>query len=78
VQLKNGIIIADGVRVPFRLANMKFGLTAYPARSIEVIDRRIVVGSEADSSGIGFDEDHVAFTLCGAPHCAKEYRFTRF
>ncbi len=79
VVLKDGWFITGQGRTHFDLENMKFGLTAYPERSIRVDRRHVVMGPPAtDEAGVIFSEDKRAFTLCPtSPRCEPEYKFTR-
>ena len=75
--LQDGVIVAGEDRVPFRLENMKFGLTAYPSKRLEVHGTQIVVGASANDGGVPFGKGGKALTLCGNPRCDRDYLFTR-
>lgn len=75
--LQNGVIVAGKDRVPFRLENMKFGLTAYPSKRLEVHGTEIVAVATAENAGVPFDKGGRALTLCGNLRCDREYLFTR-
>ena len=75
--LQDGVIIAGKVQVSFKLENMKFGLTAYPSKRLEVHGTQIVVGASANDGGVPFGKGGKALTLCGNPRCDREYLFTR-
>lgn len=75
--LQDGVIIAGKVQVPFKLESMKFGLTAYPSKRLEVHGTQVVVGMTAEEDGVLFDKGATALTLCGDLRCDREYVFTR-
>ena len=69
--------IAGKVQVSFKLENMKFGLTAYPSKRLEVHGTQVVVRTTAEEDGVLFDKGGTALTLCGDLRCDREYVFTR-
>ena len=75
--LQDGVIIAGKVQVSFKLENMKFGLTAYPSKQLEVHGTQVVVRTTAEEDGVLFDKGGTALTLCGDLRCDREYVFTR-
>ena len=76
IRLLNGVLIADGIRVPFKLGNMKFGLVANLAKSVRVgPGSSISIGDEPDRASILFDKDHKGFTLLRGH--VTEYDFRR-
>ena len=77
VQLRDGFLISGTTRVSFRLENMKFGLTAYPATPVEVSGGQVTARRNASTEAILFSDDGTAFTLCDAGGCVNEYLFTR-
>ena len=75
--LQNGVIVAGKDRVPFKLENMKFGLTAYPSKRVEVHGTEIVAVANADDAGVPFGKAGKTLTLCANPRCDREYLFRR-
>lgn len=76
VRLADGVIWVGSQRVPFKLANMKFGLVAETDREIKVSGRQVVVAASTNPYGemLGFDDDRRGFNLSDG---REVYHFTR-
>jgi hypothetical protein len=77
VQLKDGLMLIDGARVPFDLEDMKFGLTAYPAHNVVVVGNQVKVMGGETYTAISVSADRQTLTLCGPSTCEPDYVFTR-
>lgn len=77
VLLQNGVIIAGKTRVPFKLEEMKFGLTGYASKRLVIYGSQLVVPPGADEGVLTFNSSGTTFTVCGSPSCDREYVFTR-
>jgi hypothetical protein len=77
LSLQNGKIVSAKTRVPFRLKNMKFGLTAYPDARLEIHGTEVVFLPNSENKGLIFSKDGSAFTICGDARCDREYIFRR-
>lgn len=75
--LRDGIIIAGDARIPFRLADMKFGLTAFPTRRLEVHAAQVVVVPGAEEGPLAFNRSRTAFSVCADAICKNEFTFVR-
>ncbi len=78
VVLRDGMIITSGMRVSFTLEHMKFGMTAYPEKPVEVDGNRVVAQPADATTAISFSENLSSFTLRCRRNCAGEYVFSRF
>jgi hypothetical protein len=77
LKLQDGMIVAGQTRVPFRLEYMKFGLTAYSSKRLEVDGTRVLARPSADESALLFGKGGKTVTVCGDARCDQEYVFTR-
>lgn len=75
IRLQHGELVVGKERMNFRLANMKFGLTAYTPQEIAVRGDHIETTPSDDGSAIPFDEDRRGFTVLGSSQ--REYHFVR-
>ncbi|CAM3190384.1 hypothetical protein SPAN111604_09405 [Sphingomonas antarctica] len=75
--LRDGSIITDGRRAAFDLENMKFGLTAYPSKRVQVSDGHIVVQDDPDPGPLSFSQNGTELTICGDRLCRTTYIFKR-
>ena len=77
IVLRNGVIITNGDHVRFKLENMKFGLTAYTEKRLEVHGSEIVSTENKEENLLSFENDGKALTLCGDRLCRTTYFFVR-
>ena len=77
VVLQDGVIITGKVRVPFKLENMKFGLTAYTDKELRVQGTQVVVRTSEEEGNVSFNKEGTVFVLCGPSPCHPEYLFKR-
>jgi len=75
--LRNGVVEIGSSRVPFYLASMKFGLTAYPTQEILVRSGRVEATPDADPGPLSFSENGTVVTVCGDRLCNQVYAFKR-
>jgi hypothetical protein len=77
--LRDGVIIAGNAHVPFKLEDMKFGLTAYPTKRLQVSGSNVVVITDAEDEtpSLSFDKSAKTLTICGDRLCKRAYAFSR-
>ena len=77
VTLRDGVIENGAWRVPFDLALMKFGLTAYPKQEVLVRDGRVEAHPDDDPGPLLFNEDGTVLSICGDTTCNQVIAFKR-
>ena len=77
ITLKDGVLYTGTAQVPFELKNMKFGLTIYPAKRLEVNGTHVDVRANSQSEALLVDPGEGTITVCGARLCGKTYAFER-
>lgn len=77
--ISDGVISTGQMQVPFALRSMKFGLTAYPSKRIEVQGNDVLAFPLVDDEipALIFTAGGTAVTVCGDRRCNREYVFTR-
>jgi hypothetical protein len=77
LKLQDGMIVVGQTRVPFRLENMKFGLTAYSSKRLEVDGTRVLARLSDEESALLFGKGGKTVAVCGDARCDQEYVFRR-
>ncbi|WP_233244939.1 hypothetical protein [Caulobacter sp. HMWF009] len=76
ITIRDGVIYSDNSQTPFKLENMKFGLTVFPSETLQV-DGGHVQARPASDQMLLVKEDGRAITICGDQLCRKSYMFER-